>query len=200
MKRFKNIGKKVKNIWVKYVKEPILRTYKKNKEKRELNRKIANIREDFEERFKIKIKDVKELMYHEKVSTTNNPFERQVFLNQELEKAKKLLSDPKNVNNHVFFYEPEMVEIHNESTYLLTKDLNEIKRIDFENSIAELRKKKRELVRETKEQEATRLKFDKWKELSQKKPIIIVSNSREGIYDEDYGKDFEKSMFSRDIK
>lgn len=103
MKRIKNITEKVKNIWVKYVKEPILRTYKKNKEKRELNRKIANIMEDFEDRFKIKVNDVKTIMYSKGVATTNNPFERQVFLNQELEKAKKLLSDPKNVNNHVFF-------------------------------------------------------------------------------------------------
>lgn len=191
MKRIKNITEKVKNIWVKYVKEPILRTYKKNKEKRELNRKIANIMEDFEDRFKIKVNDVKTIMYSKGVATTNNPFERQVFLNQELEKAKKLLSDPKNVNNHVFFYEPEMVEIHNESTYLLTKDLNEIKRIDTDNSIAELRKKERELARETKQQGAALLKSDKWKEVSKNEPIIITSNSKKDIYDEDYSKDVE---------
>ena len=191
MKKLKNLGKKLKNVWVKFVKEPILRTYKKNKEKRELNRKIANIREDFEDRFKVKVNDVKRIMYLQGINTTNNPFERQAFLNQELEKAKKLLSDPKNVNNHVFFYEPEMVEIHNESTYLLTKDLNEIKRIDGDNSIAALQKKERELARETKQQEAARLKFDKWKEVSKNTPIIIVSNSKKDIYDEDYGKDVE---------
>lgn len=84
-----------------------------------------------------------------------------------------------------------MVEIHNESTYLLTKDLNEIKRIDTDNSIAELRKKERELARETKQQGAALLKSDKWKEVSKNEPIIITSNSKKDIYDEDYSKDVE---------
>jgi len=183
MKEIKNITEKVKNLWIKYIKEPIFRTYKKNKEKRELDRKIANIRKDFEKRFDIKINDVKRLMYPKGVVPTNNPFERQVFLNQELEKAKKLLSNPKNVNRHVFFYEPEIVEIHNESTYLLTKDLAEIKKIDYEDSKAELRKKERELASKA--------------HIMRTIPKIVTkstftTNPISGeIYDEDYGKNFK---------
>jgi hypothetical protein len=187
MKRIKNIGKKIGAIWFKYVKNPILRTYKKNKEKRELNRKIANIRKDFEDKFKIKVDDLKEIMYPKGVITTNNPYDRELFLNQELEKARKLLSDPMNGNKHVFFYEPEIVEIHNETTYLLTKDLNEIKKIDAEKTKVELRKQEKKLASEE-QRKADYFNFNKGGSV---KNSSVVTMPKNNIYDEDYGKKLE---------
>lgn len=196
MKKLKNLGKKLKNVWVKFVKEPILRTYQKNKEKRELNKKLINIRKDFENRFNVKVKHVKELMYPKGVIPTNDSFERQVFLNQELEKARKLLSDPRNVNKHVFFYEPEMVDIHNESTHLLTKDLNEIKKLDYENAKTVLNN--------------ARIKFNTEKELKKidkerKTEIIALTPPTSSeIYDDDYGRvterPFKNDYFYKDNK
>lgn len=117
----KNIFEKIKSffntLYFKYVTNP------KWKKEREIKNK--KFKKDFEEKQKIAVNRIKEIMYHDKVYFENNT--KLQYLNEKLVEGKVNVNKMSKFVSHIpAFYEPEICEIHNENLHLNTKSLNEL--------------------------------------------------------------------------
>jgi hypothetical protein len=114
------------NLWFKFVKKPFYYDLiVEPKIKKEHAIKIAKQKKEFEEKQKVSLQRIKDVMFHEKVYLENNP--KFNYLNQ------KLVEGRENVNNMSkfiaktpFFYEPEICDIHNETLHLKNKSIHQI--------------------------------------------------------------------------
>ena len=128
MNKFKNF---FKHIWNNI----IIPRYNRYKNRNDFETKIRDIRKDFEKRFNVKVDDIKEVMYHERVKTVNDEYEKQLHLNEELIKGKvHVMSIHKYVSRTPFLYDPDVVDIHNENYHNNRFTLSDILKKDSENT------------------------------------------------------------------
>lgn len=137
----KKIRQFFKDIWNNI----IIPRYNRYKNRVDFETKIKDIRKDFEKRFNVKVDDIKEVMYHERVRTVNDEYEKQLHLNEELIKGKAhIMSIHKYVSKTPFLYDPDVVDIHNENYHNNKFTLSEILKQESEyvkNSLKQQAKK-----------------------------------------------------------
>lgn len=133
------------NLWFRYIKKPFY--YKLIVEpriKREHAIKIAKLKKEFEEKQKISVQRIKEVMFHEKTYSEYNP--KFNYLNQKLlEGREHIIGVSKYTSKTPFFYEPEICDIHNENIDLTKKNINQII-IDENNSCLSSLKKQEDVL------------------------------------------------------
>ena len=103
------------NLWFKFVKKPFYYDLiVEPKIKKEHAIKIAKQKKEFEEKQKVSLQRIKDVMFHEKVYLENNP--KFNYLNQKLVEGRAhVIEVSPFMNRTPFFYEPEICEIHNET-------------------------------------------------------------------------------------
>jgi hypothetical protein len=138
------------NLWRKFVTEPIAKRREAKRfiaEKIKLEQErldsIKQLKDNFERDFNVSSNHVKDIINHRSVFTTNDPSARREYLNEMLVLGRKhnnIIS--KYANKTPFMYDPIIVDIHNESLELKTKNLSfdEIKRNETSKSTNSLRK------------------------------------------------------------
>lgn len=121
-----------KKIWYKLFTERREKRLKKIEEQKALKKLI----EDFEKRRKGSIARIKEIMYHPKIKYVYDERERVAHLKNTLMQGKKhVLMIQKYMKGTPFFYEPEIVDIHNERLDRNGKPtLSELKAIHEKNA------------------------------------------------------------------
>jgi hypothetical protein len=127
----KNLFASVKSffgkIWFKIYTERRL----KRLEEKKFNEKIKELQEKFEKNKKGSVERIKKIMYHKHVINTYDEHKRNKYKLDKLIEGKQHVIDVKKyVHGVPFFYDPEIVQIHNEH---LTRDgliLGEIKAIE----------------------------------------------------------------------
>lgn len=128
---FQKVKTFFKNLVFKYITTPRL--------KKEKAIKVEKIKKNFEEKQKVTLKRIKEIMFHDKVYLDNN--NKLEYLNKKLvEGRNNVIKESKYVSHIPAFYEPEICEIHNENLHLKRKNFNEL--ILEEDEVARLTLKK----------------------------------------------------------
>lgn len=136
----KKISEFFKNIWNRFV----ISKYTKLKKERELKLKLKDIKDDFEKRFNLSTEEIKEIMYHERVASYRDEYEKLNYLKNELVKGREhMLNVHKYVSKTPFLYEPDVVDIHNENLHFNTKSISEIMNEDYEKVRLNLKEQSR---------------------------------------------------------
>jgi hypothetical protein len=122
------------NLWFKFVKKPFYYDLiVEPRLKKEHANKIAKQKKQFEEKQKVSVQRIKDVMFHEKVYLENNP--KVNYLNQKLVEGRENVNKmSKHIAKTPFFYEPEICDIHNETLHLKNKSTHQI--IMDENNLA----------------------------------------------------------------
>ena len=122
------------NLWFKFVKKPFYYDLiVEPKIKKEHAIKIAKQKKEFEEKQKVSLQRIKDVMFHEKVYLENNP--KFNYLNQKLVEGRENVNKMSEyIAKTPFFYEPEICDIHNETLHLKNKTTHQI--IMDENNLA----------------------------------------------------------------
>jgi hypothetical protein len=122
------------NLWFKFVKKPFYYDLiVEPRIKKEHANKIAKQKKQFEEKRKVSIQRIKDIMFHEKMYFENNPNVN--YLNQKLVEGRENVNKmSKYIAKTPFFYEPEICDIHNETLHLKNKTIHQI--IMDENNLA----------------------------------------------------------------
>lgn len=114
-KLLKKITNKVKNIFDKLFLKPVQK-YLEQKEKERKHKKIVN---EFEKTFKTNINEIKAIMYHKghkNFGLNVDPEVREKYLNDTLLQGRQhIIKINKYIGKTPLFYEPDMIEIHNEN-------------------------------------------------------------------------------------
>lgn len=135
MKKKLNIFNKIKN----YFKALYFNYITKPKWDKENKIKANNIKKEFEEKQKVSIERIKEIMFHEKLVFKNN--NKLEYLNEKLVEGRaNVIKESKYVSHIPAFYEPEICEIHNENLHLKNKTFNELILDENENARLMLKK------------------------------------------------------------
>ena len=134
--KWKNLFDKVKALYDKYVTEPL----KKRKEKTDYNKKISDIKKDFEKRFNINIDWVNKIM------AINAKNDEQFFSKRERMTEDLIAGRINTINAKTksgwrtpFFYDPEICDIHNEHLNLKAKTIEQISSEDLSKSQTSLK-------------------------------------------------------------
>ena len=140
-KLFASVTSFFSKIWFKLYTERRL----KRLEQLEFEDKVKKIQEKFEKHKKGSVDRIKKVMYHKYVHHVHDEYQREKYKLDKLIEGKKHVLDVKKYAHGVpFFYEPEIVQIHNEH---LTRDgltLGEIKALEnmrAEDSLSKQSKK-----------------------------------------------------------
>ena len=122
------------NLWFKFVKKPFYYDLiVEPKIKKEHAIKIAKQKKEFEEKQRVSLQRIKDVMFHEKVYLENNP--KFNYLNQKLVEGRENVNKMSEyIAKTPFFYEPEICDIHNETLHLKNKTTHQI--IMDENNLA----------------------------------------------------------------
>jgi hypothetical protein len=122
------------NLWFKFVKKPFYYDLiVEPRLKKEYANKIAKQKKQFEEKQKVSVQRIKDVMFHEKVYLENNP--KVNYLNQKLVEGRENVNKmSKHIAKTPFFYEPEICDTHNETLHLKNKSTHQI--IMGENNLA----------------------------------------------------------------
>ena len=114
------------NLWFKFVKKPFYYDLiVEPKIKKEHAIKIAKQKKEFEEKQKVSLQRIKDVMFHEKVYLENNP--KFNYLNQKLVEGRENVNKmSKYIKRTPFFYEPEICDMHNEYIDSTKKNINQI--------------------------------------------------------------------------
>jgi hypothetical protein len=139
------IKKYFSNLWFRYIKKPFYYDLiVEPRIKKEHAAKIAKQKKEFEEKQKISVQRIKDVMFHETVYHENNP--KFNYLNQKLVEGRENVNKmSKFLANTPFFYEPEICDIHNETLRLKNKNIHQIIMDEHELAIHSLKNQEKKV-------------------------------------------------------